>query len=786
MAAPSEENNTESCALKSTLCVWNNREISPPPTVTCSYVSDELKGGNPEQYCELLSNIIPISKYIHHFLASERFTLTRLLFKLHNQQNRFKWYQLMTKIDKVLVRIENISLTEYVEELKECCYKNSRPSSTSPAWHMCSRQMHQYFLVKLMSISKLCGYTTALCEQTAVFLVQFLSLGHMVSNNLVFCSLISRIWVLLQSLLSNAIKWYDKLHLWCTKLKATAVPWLPSDECLPESLSKWLASDSDPVNLTKKSKTQKLLSKWFREQEETNTSDVSLLDNTGDDIKLDTASFLDLGEPISVLDQELLPDSGVSQKDQYAVEKTDNRNKKKKKRKSTHEVEPSNNDEPDGSCKPVAVPLDQIECSDASKEHTNQIRIDVSGLVDKDAVNIISSPRKKRKRKHSNHRDVDNIPEVQVTPASTEDGSTSRKKRNLAEAQHTSPSFDKYHLSVAEDKLQLSPNTLKKVEEEIIKSNVDVDNVDISLSCDERVKKKKRKKKKRKFDSEETCTVSLANENNTADGKSSPISSRNTFEQIETDIISATLCGQEHDTVDADSESVMERTELNADDIPKKKKKKKRKRKSDQVNNDMLEVSNTLQFSKTRELPPSNDRTIETDIMKNENIGHNEKQVSYTDDETGIQREEEKMSELSHKKKKRKKGKSGQGRADMGISLSASSGGIEISHQDAETSRWHETTQIGQDSKTKSSRKKKRQSDPVLEEHLDRDEKITSEHVHGDTHTRSNGNSLHRAQVDDQANIQYKDDHSEVLQGKKSRKKRKEEANYTRRTTKET
>ncbi len=44
MAAPTEETQ-ENCIVKATVCAWNNHGLSPPPTVTCSYIIGEFDKG---------------------------------------------------------------------------------------------------------------------------------------------------------------------------------------------------------------------------------------------------------------------------------------------------------------------------------------------------------------------------------------------------------------------------------------------------------------------------------------------------------------------------------------------------------------------------------------------------------------------------------------------------------------------------------------------------------------------------------------------------------------------
>nr|XP_006812529.1 PREDICTED: uncharacterized protein C3orf17-like [Saccoglossus kowalevskii] len=81
-------------------------------------------------------------------------------------------------------------------------------------------------------------------------LLQELSTGDFISYNLMFVSLVSRIWILLRALLLDIIASYSNLRPWIEKATSSKIVWLKDTEQLPDDLSEWLGPDNNPIQHT--------------------------------------------------------------------------------------------------------------------------------------------------------------------------------------------------------------------------------------------------------------------------------------------------------------------------------------------------------------------------------------------------------------------------------------------------------------------------------------------------------------------------------------------------------
>ncbi|XP_006812529.2 uncharacterized protein LOC100378356 [Saccoglossus kowalevskii] len=187
-------------------------------------------------------------KYLNNnSLAMEYFTYSRLLYKLNKAWRHKKSFQYLRKFAHSLKKMQDSDLSDVVEEYLKCI---GEKDFSSTKMLLPSKQMTEYMLVRLLGFSQLCAYNMKSSIVTINHLLQELSTGDFISYNLMFVSLVSRIWILLRALLLDIIASYSNLRPWIEKATSSKIVWLKDTEQLPDDLSEWLGPDNNPIQHT--------------------------------------------------------------------------------------------------------------------------------------------------------------------------------------------------------------------------------------------------------------------------------------------------------------------------------------------------------------------------------------------------------------------------------------------------------------------------------------------------------------------------------------------------------
>lgn len=242
----------------------NLRELIPPPT---NFLNTESEIRNVDHFEDLRSVLESIHAGRNHhgsLLKGEQITLSRLLYKNKNSQRRWKLYQLLVKLEKCVERLSESPVHSYAATMLsawDSSFQTTRCDNTAPTIMCPSRQMLEYLCVVLQGCAKLCVHIVALCEQTAIIMLQILHKGLFISINLLIISIVSRIRVLICNFFKSAMQWYDKLIPWRFRLTSTSAEWLDDGGELPESFNDWLGPEAELLTISpKSSKTSSELS----------------------------------------------------------------------------------------------------------------------------------------------------------------------------------------------------------------------------------------------------------------------------------------------------------------------------------------------------------------------------------------------------------------------------------------------------------------------------------------------------------------------------------------------
>ncbi|XP_071791269.1 uncharacterized protein [Asterias amurensis] len=283
--------------------MWNRCEVSPPPIASCSYDCYEVEEDDVGRLKTALQ-ALQVSYSVGIRLSSEEYTLNRLLYKVNNQQRQWRWHQMMKKIQKCLIKLQSTLPVKFIEDAVCCCQiTHDERSSTI---RLPSRQMLEYILIKLMGQAKLCVYILNMAESVYVFAVQNITCGQFLGQNMIYSSIVSRVWVMMRSMLKDMTSWYSHLLPWMDKLKATLMQWMTTEDAFPPSLLLWLKPDYDParydIKQPSKKKPSTLLDSMFADQADGKAlkNETEEKEHSLEESLTTKEPVLDLGEPVAL------------------------------------------------------------------------------------------------------------------------------------------------------------------------------------------------------------------------------------------------------------------------------------------------------------------------------------------------------------------------------------------------------------------------------------------------------------------------------------------------------
>ncbi|KAL8583766.1 hypothetical protein ACOMHN_000387 [Nucella lapillus] len=159
-------------------------------------------------------------------LASEYFVLRRLVYMKHGQLRREKSYQGLKQIRTCVKKFFGLGLEKTVKEIN--AHFQDALVQEGIRVYLPSLQMFEHLLTQLLSAAALLTSTASRCAAVFLHVYRHLAAGMLIPANMVFMSMLSRIWACCQGLCLELQSWYQRLRPATDVLKPTEVAWVIS------------------------------------------------------------------------------------------------------------------------------------------------------------------------------------------------------------------------------------------------------------------------------------------------------------------------------------------------------------------------------------------------------------------------------------------------------------------------------------------------------------------------------------------------------------------------------
>ncbi|XP_063427975.1 uncharacterized protein LOC134711353 [Mytilus trossulus] len=223
--------------LRSKIMPVMKRTELPPPTcyIKTLLIKKVEDGFNAMK--EMLSDSLTILEK-QESLTMESYVLSRMVYKMNSQWRREKSMQGLKRIKTCLNRYKDLKLVEYVAELKD--HFDGCDLYLGEVY-LPAQQMIVYLLRQMMCLARLMTQMCNYCKYTYVYISQNISIGNFIPQNMVFLSMVSRIWALGKSLGLHSARWYEGIYKCLDVFPQTQVQTVTAD--LPSTLSSFLTTE---------------------------------------------------------------------------------------------------------------------------------------------------------------------------------------------------------------------------------------------------------------------------------------------------------------------------------------------------------------------------------------------------------------------------------------------------------------------------------------------------------------------------------------------------------------
>ena len=203
--------------------IWNLKCLNGPPLVTFEYSLAEYEFLFAttnyhimfEQHSNRLMCLLSTSRST---FETEKSLLEKVIYKNWNALRKEKAMQSMRRLKKVLTSFEAIKLTNLISSMKDltCTTGRSLPS----------REYLEYFLVRLYAAFKLSEFALTLITQQIFFnLVKSIQMAVFLPNNILFLSIVARIFCLVKKYKESIVFVYNSLRESVGLFKSTSIKW---------------------------------------------------------------------------------------------------------------------------------------------------------------------------------------------------------------------------------------------------------------------------------------------------------------------------------------------------------------------------------------------------------------------------------------------------------------------------------------------------------------------------------------------------------------------------------
>ncbi|CAL1276564.1 unnamed protein product [Larinioides sclopetarius] len=281
--------------------MWNNLNLKCP-TDYCQY--NILEGTVLQELPVLISLLTTSAEMLtqDHPIWAEIKVFQNVQEKYKRILHCDKCLQLLQRVGTCLRKMVLLNLSKIYLDLAEK-FLAGLQSQSSPI-QLPSCQQLEYVLLRTQSAAKLICEALHYSRETFCYLIQRLSVGHLILNLMMATSVTARVNILFRGILVQIFDIYNKLYIWRDKLKKGTTEW-PEPLDLPKDLATWLNPEASELLKPKKVPKGQLtfLSRFLEKQ--TNGTKPNEAENKDDDecvIVEETSQLqseaLDVGEAV--------------------------------------------------------------------------------------------------------------------------------------------------------------------------------------------------------------------------------------------------------------------------------------------------------------------------------------------------------------------------------------------------------------------------------------------------------------------------------------------------------
>lgn len=199
--------------------LWNLKSIDSPPYVRLEYSyaneRETIKKLNLLQ--NQIKNLIDTFKNDEKAFKLEMNLLDKIIYKNWNALRKEKTLNLMKKLQKLIGNFDSLNLTKLLSNFD---YENVNQKFYYP-----TKEIYEYTLLRLYSALSLLNYSTNLCINLYKFIGSSLRRSVFTPNNIIFLSITSRIYVLLNRFKNEISNSYELIRENITIPKSTNLKW---------------------------------------------------------------------------------------------------------------------------------------------------------------------------------------------------------------------------------------------------------------------------------------------------------------------------------------------------------------------------------------------------------------------------------------------------------------------------------------------------------------------------------------------------------------------------------
>jgi hypothetical protein len=205
--------------------LWNLKELEKfrPPTVTFKYTHTEYTKTTVdfiETFRELVCQILNFDEKNQTILTSELHIFDKILYKNWNCLRKEKAVQLMRRLKNLLYKYETIKIKELCNNILALSMSDANSAT------LASKELYEYMMVKLYSALRLIDYSLAQIRSPIAFgIIKSMQNALYLANNILFMSIIARIYALLKLYKQNIEKLYVFVRVSLCLLKGTGIKW---------------------------------------------------------------------------------------------------------------------------------------------------------------------------------------------------------------------------------------------------------------------------------------------------------------------------------------------------------------------------------------------------------------------------------------------------------------------------------------------------------------------------------------------------------------------------------